>query len=198
MQSLRIKKFFLDYVIGTVLIFLLFYLLIGHMTVMDTRVTFELNHECSLPFSPGDVLDEILLSLHEGESCVFDSPCIGTQVLHCQGSVQVSNLYRALYTADFLMFRVRESPVMNYGYLGYKDSSTFRIPLSLILLFIGYGIVLTEAGGTDICTVATETIETNIHPASGCKKRSNYKTGNFCGPDCPRSGADELSGFCLV
>ena len=146
MQSLRIKKFFFDYLIGTGLIFLLFYLLIGNMTVMDTRAAIKLSQECSLPFSAEDVLDSILPSLREGESCEFDSHCIEAQIVRCQGTVRISALYSTVLGGDLLLQRVKESPVKFYGYWSSKDSSTFRVPLSFILLFIGYGIVLVETG----------------------------------------------------
>lgn len=146
MQSLKVKKFFIDYLIGTGVVFLLFYLLIGNITVMDTRPSIKLSHECSSPFSPEEVLDSILPSLREGESCEFDSPCVEEQILRCEGTVRMSALYKTFFWGDLLLHRVKETPVKSYGFSYSRDSSTFRVPLSFILLFIGYGIVLVETG----------------------------------------------------
>lgn len=146
MQSLRIKKFFLDYLIGSGLMVLLFLLLIGGVTVMDDRVTVSLNQECSLPFPKEDVLQGIQASLRDGERCEVVSPCVEIQVIQCEGTESISDLFRGALTGDTLVGRATAVPVKSYGLRGYKDTSEFRFNRAFVLILLAYGAVLAEAG----------------------------------------------------
>ena len=103
MQSLGIKKFLLDYVIGFGLMFLLFYLLIGNLTVMDTRGVLLLPHACSSEFSAEDVLQAAQDSLRSGERCEVILPCVDAQALQCEGTVKASGLIKTILRRDLLI-----------------------------------------------------------------------------------------------
>jgi membrane protease YdiL (CAAX protease family) len=144
MQVLGTKKFFLDYLAGSGLIFLLFLMLTGDITALDTGATLKLSQTCHSSFLAKDVLQSIGTSIRSGESCEMVSPCVEWQTVRCEGSVPMSGLFGAMYKNNLLVFRVKESNLKSYGIWNYKDSSAFRLPLSFILLLLAYGVVLAE------------------------------------------------------
>ena len=144
MLVLGTKKFFLDYLAGSGLIFLMFFMLMGDITALDTAATLKLSQTCHSSFLAKDMLQSIGSSIRGGESCEVVSPCVEWQTVRCEGSVPVSGLFGAMYKNNLLVFRVKESNLKSYGIWNYKDSSAFRLPLNFILLLLAYGVVLAE------------------------------------------------------
>ena len=182
MRSLGIKKFSIDYIIGFGLIFLLFYLLFGKMTVMDTRGNLQLAQACSSPLSEEDILQKVRESLRTGERCEVVPLCVDWYSLQCEGTVQLSALHKTILGRDLLIFRVNNSLVDTYGFMGYKDSSTFRIPLSFILLLVAYGLVLAEAGAILFALWRQEKLRQTLTLPSGSKKDQLLKPALFAIP----------------
>jgi membrane protease YdiL (CAAX protease family) len=146
MKSLKIKKFFLDYLIGSGLIVVLFFVLIGNITIMDTNGVLTLDEACSSPTSPQDILDNAQLVLRNDERCELIQPCDELKRLRCEGTAKVSDIPKHFYAQDLLIIRVQRQLANQYGFAGYSDKSTFRVPIGLIIFFLVYLAVLVEAG----------------------------------------------------
>jgi membrane protease YdiL (CAAX protease family) len=146
MKPLRIRKFFLDYLLGSGLIILMFYLSIGNFTIMDTQGVLTLAQSCSSQHSEKDILQNAQLAIRSGEHCELVSPCDGLRVLRCEGTLQVSELPRSFFFRDLVIFRVKNSIEDKYQFASYRDSSAFRVPTGLIVMALTYGLILVEAG----------------------------------------------------
>jgi membrane protease YdiL (CAAX protease family) len=146
MKALKIKKFFLDYMIGSGLIVVLFFVLIGNITIMDTNGVLRLDEACSSPTSPQDILDNAQLVLRNDERCELIQPCNELKRLRCQGTAKVSDVPMHMFAQDLLIIRVKRQLEHQYGFAGYSDKSTFRVPIGLISFLIVYLAVLVEAG----------------------------------------------------
>lgn len=146
MKSLKIKKFFLDYLIGSALIVVLFFVLIGNITIMDTNGVLTLDEACSSPTPPQDILDNAQLVLRNDERCELIQPCDELKRLRCEGTARVADIPKHFYAQDLLIIRVQRQLTNQYGFAGYSDKSTFRVPIGLMIFFLVYLAVLVEAG----------------------------------------------------
>lgn len=179
MQSLGIKKFFLDYLIGSGLIFLSLFLLLGDMTALNTRATVGLYEECSPAFPAKDVLQSLQRILHVGEHCEVVSPCVKLQSVRCEGTVPVSGLFKTFLKNDLLVFRIKESLMESFSITAYKDSSTFRFPLSFIFLLLFYGVVLMEAGAMAFALWRQNKLKQTFSLPDGLMKDQMFKPAFF-------------------
>ena len=146
MQYLKIRKFFLDYLIGSSLIVALFFVLIGNFTIIDTKGVLTLAEPCSSSALSQDILNSAEVVLRNDEQCEFVQPCDQFQSLRCEGTAKVSDIPMHLFAQDLLILRVKKQLTDQYGFAGYSDKSTFRVPTSLITFFLVYLAVLVEAG----------------------------------------------------
>lgn len=146
MQLIRIRKFLLDYLIGSGLIIVLFLILIGNFTIMDTKANLVLLEKCSSLDSSQDILDSAKLVLRNDEICELVQPCIDLQVIRCAGTATVAEIPLHIFAEDLLVRRVQRQLVDQFGISGYSDKSTFRIPTSLAIFIFLYLGVLVEAG----------------------------------------------------
>jgi len=146
MHSLRIRKFFLDHLIGAGLIIALSYVLIGNFTIMDTRGVLTLAEACSSSSLPQDILDSVQLVLRNDEYCEIVEPCEQFRSLRCSGTAKVSDVPMHVFAQDLLIKRVQRHLMKQYGFAGYSDKSTFRVSGSLFPFFLVYAFVLLEAG----------------------------------------------------
>jgi len=146
MKYLKIRKFFLDYLIGSGLIVVVFLVLIGNITVMDTNGILTLYESCSSPSSPQDILNSAQLVLRNDERCELVQPCDELKRLRCEGTAKVSDIPMHMFAQDLLIIRVKRQLEHQYGLAGYSDKSTFRVPIGLISFLIVYLAVLVEAG----------------------------------------------------
>lgn len=146
MQSLKVKKFFLDYLIGSVLIVVLFIVLIGNFTIMDTKGFLTLGKACPSSGTSQDILDSAQLVLRNDEQCEFVRPCEELLRLRCEGTAKVLDIPKQLFAMDLLIMRVKNQLMDQYVFAGYSDKSTFRVPIGLVMFFLFYLAVLVEAG----------------------------------------------------
>lgn len=146
MQYLKIKKFFLDYLIGSGLMIVLFFGLIGNFTIMDTRGVLALEEACPSSDSHQDILDKAQLALRDDEHCELAQPCDTFLELKCEGTATVSDLPMHVFAGDLLVFRVKDQLSDDYRFVRYSDKSTFRVPIGLISFILVYLAVLIEAG----------------------------------------------------
>lgn len=146
MKYLDIKKFFSDYLIGSGLIVVLFFVLIGNITIMDTNGVLTLDEACFSPTPPQDILDNAQLVLRNDEHCELIQPCDELKRLRCEGTAKVSDIPKHFYAQDLLIRRVQRQLADQYGFAGYSDRSTFRVPIGLMIFFLVYLAVLVEAG----------------------------------------------------
>lgn len=146
MKSLKIKKFLLDYLIGSGLIVIVFLVLIGNITIMDTKGILTLYESCSSSSSSQDILKSAQSVLRNDERCELVQPCNELKSLRCEGTAKVSDIPKHFYAQDLLTIRVQRQLANQYGSAGYSDKSTFRVPIGLIIFFLVYLAVLVEAG----------------------------------------------------
>ncbi len=146
MQSLGVKKFFLDYLMGSGLIFLSFFLIFGNITAMDLRETVALSQECHLALPVEEVVQSMQGSLRTGEYCKIVSPCVDWHSIRCDSAVSVPGLFTTMLLRDTPNKRVMNSLRERYGFVSYRASPSFRFSLSLLFLLVFYGLVLAEAG----------------------------------------------------
>lgn len=146
MKVLKTKKFFLDYVIGSGLIVIVFSVLIGSFTILDTKGIIKLGEECSSSRSPQAILSSAQSVLHKDEQCEIVEPCEKFQRLFCKGTAKVVEIPMHIFAQDLLVFRVKNQLMEKYVVVGYSDKSTFRIPIGLIKFLFFYLAVLVEAG----------------------------------------------------
>ena len=146
MKSLKINKFLLDYLIGSGLIVVLFFVLIGNFTIIDTKGVLTLAEACSSSNSSHDILNSAKLVLRNDERCEVVQPCNKFQSLRCEGTAKVSDIPMHMFAQDLLIMRVKRQLEHQYGFAGYSDKSTFRVPISLVSFFLIYLAVLVEAG----------------------------------------------------
>jgi len=146
MKSLKIQKFFLDYLIGSVLIVVLFFVFVGNITIMDTRGVLTLAEVCSSSNASQIILNSAKLVLRNDEQCEFVQPCNDWQSLRCEGTAKVSDIPRQLFAQDLLVMRVKNQLAGQYRLTGYSDRSIFRVPIGLVTFLLVYAAVLVEAG----------------------------------------------------
>ena len=146
MSSLRVQRFLLDYLVGSGLTFLALLLLIGNVTVLDTRVELGIAKSCSGHFSPHDVLAQLQPSLRSKEVCQVVSPCEETQLVRCSGPLKFFELPRAFLTLDRLDYRARDALVEPYGVHRYRFNATRRFSLNTLFALFIFSVFITEAG----------------------------------------------------
>ena len=146
MRYLRIKKFFLDYLIGSGLIVLLLVALVGNLTILDTNGILTLGKSCSSSQSSQEILRSAKLVLRADEQCKFVQPCKQLLELQCEGTAKVSDIPMQFFAQDLLVLRVKGQLEDEYGFAGYSDKSTFRIPIDLFMFFFLYLAIAVEAG----------------------------------------------------
>lgn len=136
----------MDYLIGSGLIVVVFLVLIGNITIMDTKGILTLYESCSSPASPQDILQSAQLVLRNDERCELVQPCNDLKRIRCEGTAKVSDIPKHFYAQDLLIKRVQRQLANQYKFAGYSDKSTFRVPIGLIVFFLVYLVVLVEAG----------------------------------------------------
>jgi membrane protease YdiL (CAAX protease family) len=146
MKPINIGKFFLDYFIGSGLVFLTSFLLVGNLTIIDTRGTLTLAQACDSPHSAQDILQSAHAVTRDDEHCEVVSPCVDLVSVRCEGLEQVSEMFIDFFTMDLLIRRVKRALTGEYGFAGYSDRSKFRVSTSLIVVLLTYGLILAEAG----------------------------------------------------
>ncbi len=146
MRSLKIRKFLLDYLIGSGLIVVVFLVLIGNITIMDTNGILTLYESCSSPSSPQDILNSAQLVLRNDERCELIQPCNELKRLRCEGTAKVSDIPKHFFAQDLLINRVQRQLADQYGFAGYSDKSKFRVPIGVISFLLVYLAVMVEAG----------------------------------------------------
>jgi membrane protease YdiL (CAAX protease family) len=146
MQSLKSKRFFLDYLIGSTLIVTVFFVLVGNITIMDTRGTLTLAEACTSSGSSQEIVKSAQVVLRDGEHCKIEQPCNIVQSPRCEGTARVTDIFMHAFAQDLLIVRVKRQLNDQYGFGGYSDRSTFRVPTRLIIPFLMYFLVLVETG----------------------------------------------------
>jgi membrane protease YdiL (CAAX protease family) len=146
MQSIKSKKFFLDYLIGSSLIVAALFVLIGNITIMDTRGTLTLVKACGSPGSSREIVRLAQEVLRGDEFCKLELPCNQLQSLRCEGTARVLDIFKQIFAQDLLIIRVKMHLTEQYRFGGYSDRTSFRVPTSLMVLFFTYFLLLVEAG----------------------------------------------------
>ncbi len=175
MQKLGIKKFFLDYLVGSLVIVVLFLLLAGKITGIDTRATVELGHECFLPFPVEEVLQSLQAALKEGESCKIVSPCVELQVIQCAGTEPVSGVWKVAVKGDSMRRRVVDSLIESYGLSRHVDNSLFRINREILLILLAYGLILAEATALFFALWRQGVLKQTLAPPAGSSVDQVFK-----------------------
>ena len=170
MHGLGIKKFFVDYVVAFVLIFLSLYLLIGGITVIDMQVTASLPQSCSMDFPDEDVLHQLQEALSEREQCEMVLPCDGLQSVRCEAEMRASDLFFSFLKKDFLISKMFTNLEEPFGVASIKDTSTVRFPLSLIFFVVIYVVILVEAGAMLIALWRQRKLRETFSFPSGSRK----------------------------
>jgi membrane protease YdiL (CAAX protease family) len=170
MQSLRIRKFFLDYLIGSGLIVVAFIVLIGNITVMDTKGSLTVYEACASPNSPQDILDSAQLVLRNGEHCEIEQPCNKFRSLRCEGTAKVLDIPKQFFAQDLLIYRVKWQLNDQYRFTAYSDKSTYRLPIGLITFFLVYLAVLVEAGALLFALWRQKSLRRTFSLPTGLKK----------------------------
>ena len=148
MPLLRIKKFFLDYIIGVALIILLFFLSIGNMTVFVHQPVYDLDLACTSPLTTRDVLHTLRNDLREAESCELISPCDESRRVQCESPLSINAFIKQFANKDLLFITVHKTLSETYGVWKIQNLGKFNVPLGFIALLLLYGVVLLEASAT--------------------------------------------------
>lgn len=170
MKSIKLKKFFLDYLVGSGLVFLLLIILIGKTTVLDVQSTIDLAHKCSLPFPEKDVLLNIDNILKDGESCDVVSPCDVRQSIQCEGTVEVFELPQTLFLFDSLTHRVTNTVGDSYRVHNYGNTGDLKISRNSVVLFLLYSMLLTESGAIIFALWRQKALRKLLYLPAGSRK----------------------------
>jgi len=179
MQVLGLRKFFLDYLVASVILVLSLYFLFGGITALDTRAAVSLHQTCSATLSAEEVLHNLQGALRAGEHCEVITPCVEWQSVRCEGTLQASGLYKALLGSDLLVFRVKNSLSEPYGVIGYKDTSTFRLEPKWIFFLMVYALILIEAGAVLFALWRQNTLKQTFSLPAGSRKSQLFKPALF-------------------
>ncbi len=169
-SSLRVTKFLLDYLVGSGLTFLLLFLLVGNVTVLDTSTELGIAYRCSDAFPRQEVFKQLEPSLNSTEACEVVSPCEEAQKIQCSGTLKLYQLPQTFLLPDRLDIRVKNALAEPYGVYSYTFGATRRFSLNTLFALIIFSVFITEAGAVVFALWRQNSLATAFSLGPGGKK----------------------------